>query len=636
MSDRLHPLLLVLTLLDLGFVTATGAVDATLTLPLWGLAIAAPRLRRLQRLRLYRAAWNGCVLVVFGLLLRHAVTTGLLHLLEDGLVLSVLCQVHLLNNLGERQRPDLVFFNSFLIAFVTSFFAPDVWWSLLFVAHTLAFLPALQLHVLSRRGDCDAATAKAVLRDSAPRTLAVSAATALVFVVWPRDFERQGWMHQHLALDANLRAGIADRVTPERHGPAVLDDTVHLRIRAENEQLLRTVPTHWRARAYDAFDGYAWTARTVGDPLAPRGSDTAWEPAPDGAWRRAARAEVRAWLHVEQHDRSSGALATPLASVALVPRGLAGVVVEPAGQGTFATFAAAGAPRAPLSYDVGVANPRPRAAAKADARFTTLPLDGAPPVAIQLGRRLRSQLPVDVDDLTFARTAADWLSSHRRYALPGAPGFARSLDEFLLGTSAGHCEYFATTLALVLRSEQVPCRLVGGYLVYERERGQDALVARARHAHAWVEVLAADGSWHTFDATPAADVRQQTAANDGAWDAAVAWLEDAWAAVTGFDAAARAAWLDAAWQWPLRHPVQAALLAALLCAAFWLRRRRSASRPAEVLALHRAARRARLALRPGETPRELTARAAAAQVAPDLLDAIRAAAAAHERARYGG
>lgn len=636
MSDRLHPLLLVLTLLDLGFVTATGAVDATLTLPLWGLALAAPRLRRLQRLRLYRAAWNGCVLVVFGLLLRHAVTTGLLHLLEDGLVLSVLCQVHLLNNLGERQRPDLVFFNSFLIAFVTSFFAPDVWWSLLFVAHTLAFVPALQLHVLSRRGGCDAATAKAVLRDSAPRTLAISAATALVFVAWPRDFERQGWMHQHLALDAHLRAGIADRVTPERRGAAVLDDTVHLRVVAENAQLLDAVPTHWRSRAYDAFDGYAWTARSVGDPLAPRSSDRAWQPAPGGAWRRAARSDVRAWLRVELHDRSSGALATPLASVALAPRELAGVVIEPTGQGGFATFAAAGAPDAPLTYDVGVANPEPRADAAADARFTALPLDGAPPVAVQLGHRLRSQLPEDVDDLTFAGAAADWLSTHRRYALPGEPGFARSLDEFLLGTSAGHCEYFATALALVLRSEEVPCRLVGGYLVYEREEGRDALVARARHAHAWVEVRTADGSWHTYDATPAADVRQPGASTQSSWDAAVAWMEDAWAAVTGFDSAARAAWIDGAWRWPQRHPLQAALLAALLCAAWWLRRRRHASRPEEVRALLRAARRARLALRPGETPRELAARAAAAQVAPRRLAAIRAAAAAHERARYDG
>ena len=65
------------------------------------------------------------------LLVHHATTTGLLHMLEDGLMLAILCQVHLLNNIGQRQRPDLTFFNSFLIVFVTSFFAPDLWWSIL-------------------------------------------------------------------------------------------------------------------------------------------------------------------------------------------------------------------------------------------------------------------------------------------------------------------------------------------------------------------------------------------------------------------------------------------------------------------------------------------------------------------------
>ena len=41
----------------------------------------------------------------------HASSTGLEHLLEDGLLLAALCQVHLLNNVGSRQQPDLVFLN---------------------------------------------------------------------------------------------------------------------------------------------------------------------------------------------------------------------------------------------------------------------------------------------------------------------------------------------------------------------------------------------------------------------------------------------------------------------------------------------------------------------------------------------
>ena len=152
MTDRLFPFLLLLTLLDLAFVQATAVVPSVDLLPLWLLGAAAPWLRRLQRHLLYRMAWNGGVLLVFALLVRHATTTGLLHMLEDGLVLAVLCQVHLLNNVGEKQRPDLIFFNSFLIAFVTSFFAPDLWWSLLFVLHALALVPSLEVYGLVRAG----------------------------------------------------------------------------------------------------------------------------------------------------------------------------------------------------------------------------------------------------------------------------------------------------------------------------------------------------------------------------------------------------------------------------------------------------------------------------------------------------
>ena len=238
MNDRLHPLLVLLTLLDLGFVHATGAVDAVMLLPMWLLSVAAPRLRRLQRFRSYRAGWNAFVLIVFALLVHHATTTGLLHMLEDGLVLAVLCQVHLLNNVGDKQRPDLTFFNSFLIAFVTSFFAPDFWWSLLFIGHTIAFVPALQVYVLTGRGrDLSPNIVRAVIRDSVPRTVAISMATALVFVLWPRDFHRSGWLKESLAIGEQLQVGLAERIDLDRESKPYLSDAITLRIEMLEGQL---------------------------------------------------------------------------------------------------------------------------------------------------------------------------------------------------------------------------------------------------------------------------------------------------------------------------------------------------------------------------------------------------------------
>ena len=123
----------------------------------------------------------------------------------------------LLNNVGDKQRPDLTFFNSFLIAFVTSFFAPDFWWSLLFIGHTLVFVPALQVYVLtSRDRDVGTDTVRSVLRDSVPRTLTISAVTALVFVLWPRDFHRAGWLRDNLAIGQQLQVGLAERIDLDR------------------------------------------------------------------------------------------------------------------------------------------------------------------------------------------------------------------------------------------------------------------------------------------------------------------------------------------------------------------------------------------------------------------------------------
>jgi len=308
-------------------------------------------------------------------------------------------------------------------------------------------------------------------------------------------------------------------------------------------------------------------------------------------------------------------------------------VLEPQPEGSLALFEAAGAPRGPLTYRIGLAQPRPRPAARLDRRFRALPSSATPQLALELGRQLRAELPDDVDDLAFALAACTWLQANRRYQLPGGPGFAASLEEFLLGTAPGHCEYFATALALVLRAEDVPCRLVGGYLVHERSADGAAMIARARDAHAWVEVLAADGSWHTFDATPASEVRAPAEAG-GFFCETKRWLETAWARVTDFDAAARAGALRALLQLPVHHPVGVSGAAAAAAVAWWLLRRRRQSTPTSVAALRRAVRRAQLDWMPGETPRELLARAKGRALDPRCLAELRAAVEAHERARY--
>ena len=76
------------------------------------------------------------------------------------------------------------------------------------------------------------------------------------------------------------------------------------------------------------------------------------------------------------------------------------------------------------------------------------------------------------------------------------------LSEFLLDHRAGHCEYFATATALLLREVGIPTRYVVGYSVNERSKLENQYIVRSRNAHAWTLVYL-NGRWQAFDTTPA-------------------------------------------------------------------------------------------------------------------------------------
>jgi protein-glutamine gamma-glutamyltransferase len=641
--DRLLPFLLLLTLLDLAFVQATGIVSGQGLLPLWLLAAAAPWLRLLQRRLSCRIAWNGGVLIVFALLVRHATTTGLLYMLEDGLVLAVLCQVHLLNNIGERQRPDLVFFNSLLVAFVTSFFAPDLYWSFLFVLHAFVLVAALQVNVLVRRGVMvERPVVRQVVRHAVAHAVAVLAVTALLFAALPRDFARQGWLGKALSHQDDGEAGLADRIRLGDEHPMRLGTEIVAQITAADAN--GAIPTHWRAIAFAEFDGSTWYPQAAG-PLGSRfASDPGWSQGRDGNWQRDGSGDVGPTQRfaVRLHDMSSARLPLPLPAVRMLPQQVGGTLLDSKSFGGFVLLQAQDTPAGPIAYAVDVAAVARAASVSAATRrkFVAMPDRGVPKVARALAEQLRTSVADGADAATLARTAADWLRENRRYALPGEPGFAHNLGEFLLGSGAGHCEYFATALALLLRLQNVPCRLVGGWLAHERDPADTGVVVRMRDAHAWVEVLAEDGRWFALDATPAIDL-------GAARDQATSWLavtqrqlEDWWGAVVGFDGTRRGAWLQAALALPGRlgralvsQPLFAAAVLALIALLAYRRRRRQ-HEPA-IVALERAVRAAGLSLQAGETPRELLLRAAAAGVEPARLTDLEQAALHHERLRYG-
>lgn len=77
------------------------------------------------------------------------------------------------------------------------------------------------------------------------------------------------------------------------------------------------------------------------------------------------------------------------------------------------------------------------------------------------------------------------------------------LADFLFNVRAGHCEYFATAMTIMLRTLHVSARIVNGFQTGEYNDAADAYVVRQADAHSWVEVYFPEtDSWVTFDPTP--------------------------------------------------------------------------------------------------------------------------------------
>ena len=110
----------------------------------------------------------------------------------------------------------------------------------------------------------------------------------------------------------------------------------------------------------------------------------------------------------------------------------------------------------------------------------------------------RAQTPFDK-----TITLENYLRSRFAYtlSLTGKPG-DDPLAHFLFETHAGHCEYFASAMAIMLRTQGIPTREVNGFLPGEyNDLGEDYIV-RASDAHSWVEVYFPGTGWLTFDPTP--------------------------------------------------------------------------------------------------------------------------------------
>jgi hypothetical protein len=117
-----------------------------------------------------------------------------------------------------------------------------------------------------------------------------------------------------------------------------------------------------------------------------------------------------------------------------------------------------------------------------------------------LAREVTSQSETD---LARARALEHYLRTQFGYSLqlPDREQ-ADPLADFLFSRKKGHCEYFASAMAVMLRALGVPARLATGFQSGVYNPLSELWVVRASDAHTWVEAWMPGQGWSTFDPTP--------------------------------------------------------------------------------------------------------------------------------------
>jgi protein-glutamine gamma-glutamyltransferase len=329
--------------------------------------------------------------------------------------------------------------------------------------------------------------------------------TAVLFVMFPR-------VGLSLLLLNHSRPermiGFSDKVDLGGVGKLRSDPTIAMRV--EPGDLSENPPArlalYLRGTAFDQYDGRTWSRslaqRTPADTL---GQSVKIRRFPDPLHDR------KLGIDLEPIDPPVLFLPPDAIGLRLLGRGTpllgppTSVVAGPEGELKYVSVEDRG-----LRYDVYLAGPNeppPKPMSDAEIkRYLTLPPD-LPPRVAQLAKTWAGNAKT-----TYARAQA--VESHLRkeyqYDLDSPSGAAKNpLDHFLFESRRGHCEFYSTAMAVLLRTLNIPTRNVTGFIGGTYNRFGHYYAVRQGDAHSWVEVYIDGQGWTRFDPTPPADAAPQ-------------------------------------------------------------------------------------------------------------------------------
>jgi hypothetical protein len=282
--------------------------------------------------------------------------------------------------------------------------------------------------------------------------------------------------------------GFADRIDLGRFGEIVKDDRPVMRVRPYD-----SMPPNlkWRGSALSFFDGRRWTEPFT--PGQPQRRVTGIVAVAD-RWERSRRDGSRFKYRVDLADAGSGTLFIAgipeylnldAQRITRTPENSFRVITQPGERLSYEVAAHSGPP---LDYGL---SPYDR------DRYLRLPrMDD------RIRALARDWAGAGSDQIQAQRIQAH-LRSEFRYTLDTPHMPTRDpLANFLFVRKAGYCEYFASAMAVMLRTLGVPSRVATGFQSGYFNDVSGMFVIRASDAHAWVEAWIEGEGWRTFDPTP--------------------------------------------------------------------------------------------------------------------------------------
>lgn len=286
-------------------------------------------------------------------------------------------------------------------------------------------------------------------------------------------------------------SGLSDEVTLDSIGLVRTSREVALRIEFEDPDryLQNRGSFRFKATTFDRYRGNRWERTATTEPLYnPQRRNLSFELADE---------PTEQWAEIWLQPLNTSSLVVPVETgrVEIDRRNLelshGGALLLP---GRLR--------RNVLGYRVGLATGPLHLARPPQEDDPSLDLSGVTPEISRLAAEILGD--ASLSDRERVERLEQHLMTRYQYTLDFVGRSAREpIEDFLFRSRSGHCEYFATSMVLLLRSQAIPARLVTGFLGAETNLLQGYYVVRQENAHAWVEAFLADeGRWETFDPTP--------------------------------------------------------------------------------------------------------------------------------------